>query len=64
MSEKKMGLNEYRNYAKAKYGEKNLNEKMLHIMDKASRGKPLKKKVWDKMQGEIKVQEEVRRIEK
>lgn len=61
MSEDKMSLREYKDYAKKTHGEKSLNESMLRTMEKASETSGGKSKMprgeWDRMNGKIKMEQ-------
>jgi len=52
---KDMDIREYKSYAKAKYGEKSINDGMLKAMDRATGGKKCSRSDWNEMNAKIKI---------
>jgi len=57
MGEDRMDIRQYKEYAKAKHGERSINDSMLKHMDRATGGKKLSKGEWDQINAKVKIKQ-------
>ena len=59
--ERKMDIREYKEYTKARHGEKSVNDSLLKNIDRATGGRTLSRSEFDKVHGKIKIAQEMKK---